>query len=62
MKNKTLLSLLISGTLLMTGAANADQSLRDRANAIFKPIPEKLTEVAGEKVVAAHVARAQTMV
>lgn len=55
MKNKTLLSLLISGTLLMTGAANADQSLRDRANAIFKPIPEKLTEVAGEKVVAAHV-------
>lgn len=57
MKNAVLnsLSVLISGTLIMAGTAFADQALRDRANTMFKPIPEKVAEVAGEKVVAAHV-------
>jgi cytochrome c peroxidase len=57
MKNAILnsLSALISGTLIMAGTAFADQPLRDRAKTVFKPIPDKVTEVAGEKVVAAHV-------
>ncbi|MCQ4318284.1 cytochrome-c peroxidase [Stutzerimonas zhaodongensis] len=43
------LSVLISGLMLMTQVAAADD-LRDRANAIFKPIPDKVTEVRGKAV------------
>jgi cytochrome c peroxidase len=43
------LSVLISGLMLMTQAASADE-LRDRANTQFKPIPEKVTEVRGKAV------------
>lgn len=48
-------TLLACGTLLAANAAYADQALRERANAIFKPIPERVVEVGGEKVVAAQV-------
>ena len=40
---------LLLSSLLVTGAASADD-LRERANAIFKPIPDKVTEVRGQKV------------
>ena len=40
---------LLLSSLLMTSAANADE-LRERANAMFKPIPDKVTEVRGQKV------------
>ncbi|MCQ2031012.1 cytochrome-c peroxidase [Stutzerimonas zhaodongensis] len=43
------LSVLISGLMLMTQVAAAND-LRDRANAIFKPIPDKVTEVRGKAV------------
>jgi cytochrome c peroxidase len=49
------LPFLITTTMLAAGAAHADQALRDRANAIFKPIPERVTEVGGQKVVDAQV-------
>lgn len=41
--------------LLAAGVAQADQTLRDRANGIFKPIPERVTEVGGQKVIDAQV-------
>ncbi|MFC3608746.1 cytochrome-c peroxidase [Stutzerimonas tarimensis] len=41
--------LLLGSALLVAQGANAD-ALRDRANAIFKPIPEKVTEVRGQQV------------
>ncbi|TBU90973.1 cytochrome-c peroxidase [Stutzerimonas kirkiae] len=41
--------LLVGSLLLMAGACSADE-LRDRANSIFKPIPEKITEVRGQKI------------
>ncbi len=43
------LPLLLSGFLLIAGTAHADE-LRDRANAIFQPIPDKVTEVRGQTV------------
>ncbi|MBC8651547.1 cytochrome-c peroxidase [Pseudomonas sp. MTM4] len=43
------LPLLLSGLLLVAGTAHADE-LRDRANAIFQPIPDKVTEVRGQTV------------
>lgn len=52
---KRMLSYLFSATILATSSAYADQALRDRANAIFKPVPDKLTEVAGEKIMPAQV-------
>ncbi len=42
------LTLLLS-SLIVTGAANADE-LRERANAMFKPIPDKVTELRGRLV------------
>src|SRR5690554_2483729 len=54
-KKLTLSSCLLSGMTLMISTAYADQALRDRANAIFKPIPEKVTEVGGKKIVPAQV-------
>ena len=41
--------LLLGSLLLIAGSAHAD-ALRDRANAIFKPIPDKVTEVRGHTV------------
>lgn len=41
--------------VMATSLAHADQVLRDRANSIFQPIPEQVTEVGGQKVVAAQV-------
>lgn len=41
--------------MLVANIAQADQALRDRANAIFKPIPERVTEVGGQKVIDAQV-------
>ncbi|QLF94048.1 cytochrome-c peroxidase [Pseudomonas sp. ABC1] len=41
--------LLLGSLLLMAGTSSADE-LRDRANAIFKPIPAKITEVRGKQV------------
>jgi len=43
------LPLLLSGLLLIAGTAHADE-LRDRANAIFQPIPDKVTEVRGQTI------------
>ncbi|MCQ4309752.1 cytochrome-c peroxidase [Pseudomonas stutzeri] len=43
------LPLLLGGLLLIAGTANADE-LRDRANAIFQPIPDKVTEVRGQTI------------
>src|SRR5690554_5962096 len=43
------LPLLLGGLLLLGGTAHADE-LRDRANAIFKPVPDKVTEVRGQAV------------
>lgn len=43
------LLLLVGGLLLNVNQASADD-LRDRANALFKPVPEKVTEVRGKSV------------
>lgn len=43
------LPLLLCGMLLLSGTAHADE-LRDRANAIFKPVPDQVTEVRGHTV------------
>lgn len=43
------LSVLISGLMLMSHVATADE-LRDRANTVFKPIPAKVSEVRGTAV------------
>ncbi|MGB3610801.1 MAG: cytochrome-c peroxidase [Cellvibrio sp.] len=48
----------LSAFLIMTwtaGIAHADPVLRDRANSIFKPIPERVAEVGGQRVVEAQV-------
>jgi hypothetical protein len=48
----------LSAFLIMTwtaGTAHADPVLRDRANSIFKPIPERVAEVGGQRVVEAQV-------
>src|SRR5690554_3596650 len=41
--------------LLAAGVAQADQALRDRANAIFEPVPDVVTEIRNKKVVEAEV-------
>lgn len=41
--------LLLGSLLMIAGSAHADE-LRERANAIFKPIPDKVTEVRGHTV------------
>ena len=47
---------LLAGIMLMTaGTAQADQALRDRANAIFEPVPDVVTEIKNKKVVEAEV-------
>jgi cytochrome c peroxidase len=46
---------LFMPAVMATSIAHADQALRDRANAIFKPIPEQVAEVGGQKVVASQV-------
>lgn len=43
------LLLLVGGLLLNVNQASADD-LRDRANALFKPVPEKVTEVRGKSI------------
>lgn len=52
LKRATLLTGLV---LLAAGNAHADEALRDRANAIFKPIPDVVTEIRGKKVIDAEV-------
>lgn len=42
--------LVLGGLLLSASVAHADNQLRDRANAFFKPIPEKVTEIRDQKV------------
>lgn len=56
MTKTNMLSWLFGAAVLATSSAYADQALRDRANAIFKPIPDKLSEVGGEKIQPAQVA------
>lgn len=55
--NSTLkgVSLLAGVILLAAGSAHADQTLRDRANAIFKPVPDEVTEIRGKQVIAEQV-------
>lgn len=48
-------SLLVGSLALATGIAHADQALRDRAQAIFKPIPDEVTEIRGKQVKPAEV-------
>lgn len=43
------LPVLFSGLMLIANLANADE-LRERANALFKPIPDRVTEVRGTPV------------
>ncbi len=46
---------IFAALVTVMNPAQADQALRERANALFKPIPEKLTELNGEKIVDAQV-------
>lgn len=48
-------ALLAGVTLLAAGNAQADEALRERANAIFKPVPDTVTEIRGKKVIAPQV-------
>ncbi len=43
------LPILLGGLLLLAGTAHADE-LRNRASAIFQPIPEQVTEVRGKTI------------
>lgn len=44
-----------AGLLAWANSAQTDTALRERANALFKPIPERVTELDGEKIVPAQV-------
>lgn len=44
---KSRVSILLSGLLLASGSVSAD-ALRDQANALFKPLPEKAPELHGQ--------------
>lgn len=46
---RTSMPVLLSSLLLIAGPAGADE-LRERANAIFKPVPERVAEVRGQAV------------
>lgn len=53
--NAVLSSIVASSLLVAASFAHADAALRERANALFKPIPERVTEMNGEKIVEAQV-------
>lgn len=54
-RNVVLSVALCAGLLVAADFARADPALRERANALFKPIPERVTEINSEKVVDAQV-------
>lgn len=47
--------LIIGGLVLAVTSVQANPALRERAKAVFEPIPEQVTEVAGKKVVESQV-------
>jgi cytochrome c peroxidase len=49
MKRKAALLALL-GSALLAGHAHADAALRERAKAIFQPIPQRMTELGGKKI------------
>lgn len=53
--NAVFSSLAICGAVLAASVAQADTALREWANSMFKPIPERVTEIGGEKIVEAQV-------
>ncbi len=54
-------SAICTSLVLAANLAHADAALRERANAIFKPIPERVTELHGEKVAEAQVKLGQKL-
>ncbi len=47
---------LVCASLMATSAAQADSALRERASAVFQPIPERVTELGGQKITEAQIA------
>src|SRR5690606_37534266 len=45
----------LSLSLLLAPAASADDALRQRANVVFKPIPQQVTEVNGKSISKAQI-------